>query len=34
MNIFIAGATGYIGFEVAKKFRQTGHRVFGLTRSK
>jgi nucleoside-diphosphate-sugar epimerase len=34
MNIFITGATGYIGFEVAKKFRQAGHRVYGLTRSK
>lgn len=33
MNIFITGATGYIGFEVAKTLRNAGHVVWGLTRS-
>ncbi len=33
MNVFITGATGYIGFEVAQAVRRAGHRVFGLTRS-
>lgn len=33
MNIFITGATGYIGFEVARKLRNAGHVVWGLTRS-
>lgn len=33
MNVFITGATGYIGFNVAKAFRRAGHRVWGLTRS-
>jgi nucleoside-diphosphate-sugar epimerase len=34
MDIFITGATGYIGLNVAKTFRRKGHKVFGLTRSK
>jgi len=34
MKIFITGATGYIGFAVAKTFRRAGHQVIGLTRSK
>lgn len=33
MNVFITGATGYIGFNVAKAMRRAGHRVRGLTRS-
>ncbi len=33
MDIFITGATGYIGFNVAKTIRRAGHRVWGLTRS-
>lgn len=33
MNIFITGATGYIGFNVARAFRRAGHKVWGLTRS-
>lgn len=33
MNIFITGATGYIGFNVAQAFRRAGHQVWGLTRS-
>lgn len=33
MNIFVTGATGYIGFEVAQAFRRAGHRVYGVTRS-
>ena len=33
MNVFITGATGYIGFNVAQAFRRTGHQVWGLTRS-
>jgi nucleoside-diphosphate-sugar epimerase len=33
MNVFITGATGYIGFNVAKAYRRAGHAVWGLTRS-
>lgn len=33
MKIFITGATGYIGFAVAKTFRRAGYQVLGLTRS-
>jgi nucleoside-diphosphate-sugar epimerase len=33
MNVFITGATGYIGFSVAQAFRRAGHQVWGLTRS-
>ena len=33
MNVFITGATGYIGFGVAQAFRRAGHQVWGLTRS-
>ena len=33
MKVFVTGATGYIGFNVAKKFRQNGFKVYGLTRS-
>lgn len=33
MDIFVTGATGYIGFNVAQKMRRAGHRVWGLTRS-
>lgn len=33
MKVFITGATGYIGFNVAKVFRNEGHKVYGLTRS-
>lgn len=33
MDVFITGATGYIGNHVARAFRRAGYRVFGLTRS-
>jgi len=33
LKVFITGATGYIGFNVAKKFRANGHVVYGLTRN-
>jgi nucleoside-diphosphate-sugar epimerase len=33
MNVFITGATGYIGFNVARAYRRAGHAVWGLTRS-
>ncbi|MDP3541207.1 MAG: NAD-dependent epimerase/dehydratase family protein [Elusimicrobiota bacterium] len=33
MNIFVTGATGYIGRAVAEALRRRGHRVAGLTRS-
>jgi nucleoside-diphosphate-sugar epimerase len=34
MKVFITGATGYIGFNVAKALRRAGNDVFGLTRSR
>ncbi|HKI47527.1 MAG TPA: NAD-dependent epimerase/dehydratase family protein [Balneolales bacterium] len=34
MDVFITGATGYIGLAVSKALRRAGHDVFGLTRSK
>ncbi len=33
MKVFITGATGYIGFAVARAFRRAGHDVSGLVRS-
>jgi nucleoside-diphosphate-sugar epimerase len=33
MKVFVTGATGYIGFNVACAFRRAGHRVWGLVRS-
>jgi nucleoside-diphosphate-sugar epimerase len=33
MKVFITGATGYIGFNVATAYRRAGHEVWGLTRS-
>ncbi|WP_394827484.1 NAD-dependent epimerase/dehydratase family protein [Pendulispora albinea] len=33
MNIFLAGATGYIGGTVAERLRRAGHRVRGLART-
>jgi nucleoside-diphosphate-sugar epimerase len=33
MNVFITGATGYIGFNVAMAYRRAGHTVWGLTRN-
>jgi nucleoside-diphosphate-sugar epimerase len=32
MNIFITGASGYIGGSVAEKLRASGHQIFGLAR--
>ncbi len=32
MNVFITGATGYIGFQIAQAFRRAGYSVWGLTR--
>lgn len=34
MRVFISGATGYIGFHVAKTFRREGYEAWGLTSSK
>ena len=34
MKIFVTGATGYIGYEVASALRRAGHDVWGLVRSK
>jgi nucleoside-diphosphate-sugar epimerase len=33
MQVFITGATGYIGFGVATALRRAGYRVFGLART-
>jgi nucleoside-diphosphate-sugar epimerase len=33
MKVFITGATGYIGSNVAMAYRRAGHEVWGLTRS-
>lgn len=33
MNLFITGATGYIGFSTTRAFRRAGYKVWGLTRS-
>lgn len=33
MKVFITGATGYIGFNVAQAYRRAGHEVWGLARS-
>lgn len=33
MRIFVTGAGGYIGLEVAKAFREKGHTVYGLVRT-
>ena len=33
MKIFITGATGYIGLNVALALRRAGHAVWGLIRS-
>lgn len=33
MRVFVTGASGYIGHEVAKAFRAKGHTVYGLVRS-
>lgn len=34
MNVFITGASGYIGFQVALRFAKAGYRVFGHLRKK
>jgi len=31
-KVFVAGAAGYIGLEVALSFRRAGYEVFGLIR--
>ncbi|MDE2059414.1 MAG: NAD-dependent epimerase/dehydratase family protein [candidate division NC10 bacterium] len=33
MKVFVTGASGYIGFNVASGFRRAGHEVWGLVRS-
>src|SRR3989441_9995946 len=33
MQVFVTGATGYVGSSVATAFRRPGHRVWGLTRT-
>jgi nucleoside-diphosphate-sugar epimerase len=33
MQVFLTGATGYIGFAVATALRRHGHRVWGLARN-
>src|SRR5438445_10711 len=33
MQVFVTGATGYVGSSVAAAFRRAGHRVRGLTRT-
>lgn len=33
MKLFITGATGYIGWNIANTFRRAGYQVWGLTRS-
>ncbi|MDA8174291.1 MAG: NAD-dependent epimerase/dehydratase family protein [Nitrospiraceae bacterium] len=33
MKVFITGASGYIGFNVARAFRRAGHEVWGLIRN-
>jgi len=34
MRVFVTGASGYIGHAVAKAFREKGHTVYGLVRTK
>ncbi len=33
MKVFITGASGYVGFNVASAFRRAGHQVLGLVRN-
>ncbi|CAF1064601.1 unnamed protein product [Didymodactylos carnosus] len=32
-SVFVSGAGGYIGFDIAKAFRRAGYRVYGLIRN-
>lgn len=33
MKVFVTGASGYVGFNVASALRRAGHKVWGLVRS-
>ena len=33
MKVFITGATGFIGYQVAQAYRRAGHRVWGMARN-